>query len=219
MPDSLQLVVLISGNGTNLQAIIDSIKKRKINAEIKLVISNRAEANGIERAQKAGINHLIIDHKDFSDRIEFDHALMTAIDEQNPDLVVLAGFMRILSDEFVNHYLGRLINIHPSLLPKYQGLNTHQRVIDAGEEEHGATVHYVIPELDSGPIILQASVPVLPRDDAKTLAQRVHQVEHQLFPEAIQRIACGQVSFRNDLVYFNGHPATDEDIRFRAQLD
>ena len=133
---------------------------------------------------------------------------MQCIDRYSPQLIVLAGFMRILTTEFVQHYTGRLINIHPSLLPKYKGLHTHQRALDAGDDEHGATVHFVTPELDSGPIILQMKVPILPNDTANDLQQRVHQAEHQLYPEALQRIATGRVQLRDDTVYLDNTPLT-----------
>ena len=206
MTAPIKLAVLISGNGSNLQAIIDEIENGQLNATIACVISNRTDAVGLQRAANANINTKVVEHRQFESREAFDQALMEIIDQEKPDLVVLAGFMRILSDPFVEHYLGRLINIHPSLLPKYQGLNTHQRVLAARESEHGATVHYVIPELDSGPIILQARVPVLPGDDATQLANRVHEVEHKIYPESIRRIAASQVTFSKGVVYFNDQP-------------
>ena len=208
MSPQIKLVVLISGNGSNLQAIIDEIEQGTLHADITRVISNRPEVSGLQRAQRANIATQVIDHKAYPSRESFDQAMMNAIDKEHPDLIVLAGFMRILSDSFVEHYLGRLINIHPSLLPNYQGLNTHQRILDANEAKHGATVHYVIPELDSGPIILQASLPVLSEDNAETLAQRVHQLEHKLYPESIRRIAAGQVTFSNGVVNFEQQPIT-----------
>jgi len=215
MTTAIKLVVLISGNGSNLQAIIDEIENGQLNAIITCVISNRPDAAGLQRAAKANIKTQVVNHQDFDSREGFDQALMETIDQAQPDLVVLAGFMRILSDPFVEHYLGRLINIHPSLLPKYQGLNTHQRVLDAGDVEHGATVHYVIPELDSGPIVLQASVPVRPNDDAAVLANRVHEIEHQIYPESIRRIAASQVTFSNGVVYYNQQPITYEQQQLK----
>ncbi len=214
MTAPIKLVVLISGNGSNLQAIIDEIECGRLNAHIACVISNRADAAGLQRAAKANIKTKVVDHQLFESREDFDQALMQSIDQEKPELVVLAGFMRILSDPFVEHYLGRMINIHPSLLPNYQGLNTHQRVLDAGESEHGATVHYVIPELDSGPVILQARVPVLADDDALTLADRVHQVEHKIFPESIRRIAAGEVTFSHGVVYYNQQPISYAQQQF-----
>ena len=199
---SFNIVVLISGNGSNLQAIIEAIEQGLLPVRISVVISNRADAYGLMRAKQHHIPTHVIEHQQFSDRESFDKALSETIDQYHPDLIVLAGFMRILTNHFVEKYLGKMINIHPSLLPKYQGLNTHQRVLAANEEEHGASVHYVVPELDSGPVILQASTPVLPTDTAASLEQRVHQLEHQIYPEAIRRIALGQVSFRNNQVYY-----------------
>jgi len=213
-PQPIKLVVLISGNGSNLQAIINEIESGKLNAHIACVISNRADAGGLQRAAEADINTQIINHQNFDSREAFDQALMEKIDQAHPELVVLAGFMRILSDAFVEHYLGRMINIHPSLLPNYQGLNTHQRVLDAGETEHGATVHYVIPELDSGPIILQARVPVLANDDANLLAERVHDIEHRIYPESIRRIAASQVTFSKGVVYYNQQPISVKQQQF-----
>ena len=155
-----RLCVLISGNGSNLQAMIDSIEAGQLQAEIVAVISNRPGVFGLERAVKAGIPAHCLDHKDFSDRNEFDAKLQSLIDSFSPDGVVLAGFMRILTPEFVEHFSGKLLNIHPSLLPKYKGLHTHQRAIDNGDKEHGVSVHFVTPELDGGPVIIQSRVPV-----------------------------------------------------------
>lgn len=184
-----KLVVLISGNGSNLQAIIDAITAGEIKAEVSAVISNRSDAYGLMRAKKAGIPTRTLDHTTFKGRAEFDQALQELIDSFQPDLVVLAGFMRILSDEFVTHYRNRLINIHPSLLPRYRGLNTHQRALQNGDTQHGASVHFVIPELDAGTVLVQGVVPVKTNDDESTLAQRVHQIEHQIYPRVIQWLA------------------------------
>lgn len=208
------LVVLISGEGSNLQAIIDAIQQGKLPVQIAAVISNRPDAAGLERAKRAGINTEVIEARSYVDRAAYDRALAKCIDHYAPQLIVLAGFMRILTDDFVRHYTGRLINIHPSLLPKYKGLNTHQRVLDAGDTEHGATVHYVTPELDSGPIILQARVPVLATDTADTLQQRVHQAEHRLYPEAICRIASGRVQLKGEIVYLDEQPITQLQQNF-----
>lgn len=186
------LVVLISGSGSNLQAIIDA----QLPCEIRAVISNRAQAYGLERARLAGIPTEVIDHREFADRAAFDAALQQRIDHYRPDLVVLAGFMRILTDELVNHYRGRMINIHPSLLPKYRGTNTHARAIEAGESEAGCSVHWVTPELDAGPVILQARVAIHPGDSADTLAARVLEQEHRIYPEAIRLIANGDASWQ-----------------------
>ncbi len=189
----LPLVVLISGSGSNLQAIIDAAQQ-DMPVEIKAVISHRAEAYGLERARAAGIPTHHIDHKGFDGREAFDAALMACIDQYQPGLVVLAGFMRILTDGFVEHYAGRLINIHPSLLPKYKGTNTHARAIEADDAEAGCSVHLVTAELDSGPILLQASVPILDGDTPEALAARVLEQEHRIYPEAIRRFAAGEFS-------------------------
>jgi len=205
----MSLVVLISGEGSNLQALIDTIATGHLPAKILAVISNHAEAYGLERARRNGIPVQVIESSSHPDRQAYDYALRHCIDAYSPRLVVLAGFMRILSEEFVRHYTGRLVNIHPSLLPKYKGLKTHQRALDAGEHEHGATVHFVTPELDSGPIILQMKVPILPNDSAEQLQQRVHQAEHRLYPEALRRIATGRVQLRGDTVYVDNAPLTN----------
>ncbi|MDM7322656.1 MAG: phosphoribosylglycinamide formyltransferase [Gammaproteobacteria bacterium] len=187
-----RIVVLISGHGSNLQALIDAEQRNELGGgHIVAVFSNRANAFGLERARKAGIPTGVLSHKDFPAREDFDAALMERIDAYRPDLVVLAGFMRILTPAFVHHYAGRLINIHPSLLPKYPGMNTHARAIAAGDAEHGATVHFVTEGVDEGPMILQGRVPVLPDDTPETLQQRVHAIEHQIYPEAV-RMLCAQ---------------------------
>lgn len=188
----LPIVVLISGNGSNLQAIIDAIHVG-LPAEIRAVISNNPQAYGLSRAREAGIPAEVIDHHDYPSRDAFDQGLRSRIDHYQPKLLVLAGFMRILTDEFVKHYHGRMINIHPSLLPRYQGLNTHQRVLDAGDDIHGVSVHFVTSELDSGPVILQAEIPVHANDDADTLAQRIHEQEHIIYPQVIRWFAEGRL--------------------------
>jgi phosphoribosylglycinamide formyltransferase 1 len=192
----LAVVILISGRGSNMQAIVEANDPL---VEIRAVISNRADATGLYFAQQQQIATEVIDHKQFTTREAFDHALITCIDQYSPDLLVLGGFMRILTPEFVTHYLGRLINIHPSLLPKYKGLHTHERVLAAGDTEHGATVHFVTADLDAGPIILQARVPILPTDDANILAARVLEQEHQIYSQAIHWFAEGKVRFPNSL--------------------
>ncbi len=185
---TLAIVVLISGNGSNLQAIIDAIHQG-LDVEIRAVISNRAGAFGLERAKRAGIPARIIDHTQFSHRAAFETALRVQIDAYTPQLVVLAGFMRRLTANFVEHYSQCMINIHPSLLPKYPGLATHQRVLTARDTIHGVTVHYVTAEVDSGPIICQASITVEPDDTAATLEQRIHALEHKLYPQALAKLA------------------------------
>jgi phosphoribosylglycinamide formyltransferase-1 len=188
-----RVVVLISGSGSNLQALIDGEQAGDLPIELTAVISNRPDVLGLERAAKAKIPAEVLDHKAFANRESFDQALMAKIDSYQPDLIVLAGFMRILTPEFTQHYLGRMFNIHPSLLPKYQGLHTHQRAIDAGEQHHGVTVHFVTAELDGGPAIVQASVPVLASDDASSLAKRVQRQEHVIYPLAVKWFAQGDL--------------------------
>lgn len=202
----LPLVVLISGSGSNLQAIIDACAKGEVNAEVRAVISNRPDAYGLERARAAGITAHLLDHRNFQDRRSFEIGLEQLIDSHKPGLVVLAGFMRILTAEFVNHYLGRLINIHPSLLPNFQGLNTHQRAIDAGAPEHGVSVHFVTPELDGGPVIIRAAVPVLAGDNAQTLAQRVLTQEHTIYPKAIGWYADGRLCLKESQALLDNQP-------------
>lgn len=190
--NKLPIVVLISGSGSNLQSIIDATHQG-LPVEIRAVISNKADAYGLRRAEQAGIPTAVLDNKAYPDRAAYDLALQELIDGYTPKLLILAGFMRILSDAFVRHYEGRMMNIHPSLLPKYRGLNTHARAIEAGDSEAGCTVHFVTPELDAGPIILQARVPVLPDDTPETLAARVLELEHRIYPEAIRRFACNEL--------------------------
>ena len=190
----LKLVILISGGGSNLQAIIDAIGENKLNADIMAVVSNKADAYGIQRAKKCGIKTEIIEHIKYPSRHDFDQELVQIIDKYTPDLVVMAGFMRILSDNFINHYNNKMINIHPSLLPKFKGLHTHKRALEAGEVEHGLTIHYVTAELDSGPILKQVKVPILKNDNEEILAQRVLKQEHIAYPELIQCIAQEKLS-------------------------
>ncbi len=194
---SFSIVVLISGEGSNLQAIIDQVQNHKLNLKIACVISNKENAFGLARAQRAEIETQTMSHKDYGSREDYDKALAKVIDRYTPDLIVLAGFMRILSAEFVRIYMGKLINIHPSLLPKYQGLNTHQRAIEAGENFHGASVHFVTPGLDSGPVLLQGRVQVIENDNAEELAKRVHIIEHQIYPMAIEWIVNQRVYMNN----------------------
>jgi phosphoribosylglycinamide formyltransferase-1 len=193
MPATCDVVVLLSGTGSNLQALIDSTRTGDSPARIAAVISNRSDAYGLQRARDAGIATRTLDHKAFEDREAFDSALIELIDTFNPKLVVLAGFMRILSADFVRHYAGRLLNIHPSLLPKYKGMHTHQRALDAGDSEHGCSVHFVTEELDGGPLVVQAVIPVESDDSAQTLAQRVHTQEHRIYPLAVRWFAEGRL--------------------------
>ncbi|WP_025855814.1 phosphoribosylglycinamide formyltransferase [Pseudomonas sp. CHM02] len=193
MPQTCDVVVLLSGTGSNLQALIDSTRTGDSPVRIAAVISNRSDAYGLQRARDAGIETRDLDHKAFDGREAFDNALIELIDAFNPRLVVLAGFMRILSADFVRHYEGRLLNIHPSLLPKYKGMHTHQRALDAGDSEHGCSVHFVTEELDGGPLVVQAVVPVESEDSAQSLAQRVHTQEHRIYPLAVRWFAEGRL--------------------------
>lgn len=201
-----QLVVLISGSGSNLQAFIDATKNGTLNADIAAVISNKAGVLGLERAEKSGIATEVVNHRNFPDRESFDQELANRIEAYQPDLVILAGFMRILTSEFVNRFAGRIMNIHPSLLPKYPGLHTHQRAIEAGDSAAGATVHFVTGELDGGPAIIQAEVPILPDDDADALASRILVQEHQIFPLAAQWFCEGKLSLKNGVPQLNKEP-------------
>ncbi|SDU85928.1 phosphoribosylglycinamide formyltransferase [Pseudomonas mucidolens] len=193
MSPTCNVVVLLSGTGSNLQALIDSTRTGDSPVRVAAVISNRSDAYGLQRAKDAGIDTRTLDHKVFDGREAFDAALIELIDAFDPKLVVLAGFMRILSADFVRHYQGRLLNIHPSLLPKYKGLHTHQRALEAGDTEHGCSVHFVTEELDGGPLVVQAVIPVESADSAHTLAQRVHTQEHRIYPLAVRWFAEGRL--------------------------
>jgi len=200
-----RIAVLISGRGSNLEALLAAANAGQIAGEIVAVGANRTEAKGLLAARRAGIATFCVSHRDYSEREAFDQALMAALDAHRPDLVVLAGFMRILTPAFVDHYTGRLLNIHPSLLPCYPGLHTHERALADGVRIHGCTVHFVTSNLDLGPIVIQGAVPVLPDDDTERLAARVLRVEHQIYPRAVQwfcenrlTLAGGKVTLRGD---------------------
>ena len=201
-----RVVVLISGSGSNLQALIDGVAAGELPIEIVAVISNRPGVLGLERAAKANISAEVLDHKAYAHRESFDRVLQEKIDSYQPDLIVLAGFMRILTAEFTQHYEGKMLNIHPSLLPKFQGLHTHERAIDAGETHHGVTVHFVTAELDGGPAIIQAAVPVLADDDANTLAKRVQRQEHVIYPLAVKWFAEGDLRMIGGKSVLKGEP-------------
>jgi phosphoribosylglycinamide formyltransferase-1 len=191
----MRVVCLISGDGSNLQALIDwQIKGLLGNAEIVGVVSNKARAFGLERAKRANIATTVLSHERYPNRYQFDRALMSVIDNYEADLIVLAGFMRILTAQFVNHYANRLVNVHPSLLPKYKGLDTHRRAIEAGDSTAGATVHWVTEELDSGGIIRQVEVPIYAHDSEESLRQRVLEAEHSLYPAVIRDLSLGVVA-------------------------
>lgn len=190
----LAVVVLISGGGSNLQALIDGQRDGTLPIALRAVVSNRADAYGLTRAEQADIPTRVLSHRDFPSRDAYDAALGDLVAGFQPDLIALAGFMRILTPAFVTRFQGRMFNIHPSLLPKFPGLHTHQRALDAGEIEHGATVHFVTEELDGGPAVLQAKVPVLRGDDADRLAARVLEQEHRIYPQTLRWFAEGRLS-------------------------
>lgn len=200
------IVVLISGNGSNLQAIIDACKQKKINGTLRAVFSNKADAYGLERARLAGIATHALSAAQFASREAFDRELVQEIDAYAPDVVVLAGYMRILSPAFVAHYAGRLLNIHPSLLPKYPGLNTHRQVLDNGDEEHGTSVHFVTDELDGGPVILQAKVPVFEGDSEEDVTARVQAQEHAIYPLVVSWFVEGRLEMRDGAAWLDGAP-------------
>ncbi|MBP0048023.1 phosphoribosylglycinamide formyltransferase [Marinobacterium sp. AK62] len=201
-----RIVVLISGSGSNLQVILDQTREGRINGTVAAVISNRADAYGLTRAEQAGVDARLLDHKLFADRESFDSALIELIDNYQPDLVVLAGFMRILTPELVRHYQGRLMNIHPSLLPKYKGLHTHRRALEAGDDVHGCSVHFVTEELDGGPVIVQARTPIMKTDTEDSLQQRVHTLEHQIYPLAVEWFCNERLTLASDGVQLDGTP-------------
>lgn len=197
-----RIVILISGRGSNMQAIVRAAREEQWPAQIVAVISNRSDAAGLEYASNNGIATEVIPSKQYTTRESFDADLREAIDRFTPDLVVLAGFMRILTPDFVAHYKGRMLNIHPSLLPDFPGLHTHQRALDAGVKEHGATVHFVTAELDHGPTVARATVPVLPGDTEDVLSARVLEQEHRLYPQAVREFIDGTYRMENGRVVF-----------------
>lgn len=207
---SSRIVVLISGSGSNLQAIINACESAEYPGTVVGVVSNKDDAYGLTRAKNANIETVTLSHKSFESRESYDQALISEIDQFSPDVIVLAGFMRILTPAFVQHYQGKLLNIHPSLLPKYQGLNTHQRAIDAGDTEHGVSVHFVTEELDGGPVILQAKVPVFDGDTSDDLAERVHEQEHRIYPLVVKWLCQKRLSMKSEAA--NQYAILDESI-------
>ena len=210
---SCRTAILVSGSGTNLQAFIDAVAAGSLDLDLCVVFSNNPNAFGLERAEKASIPTACIQHGDFPDRESFDRAVIAELDRWNPELLILAGFMRILSPAFVSHYEGKILNIHPALLPKYPGLNTHQRVLDAGDEWHGSTVHFVTEELDGGPRILQGRLPVDPQESAEELQHRVQAIEHKIYPQAAGLVGSGRVVFRNGQAWIDGELADEPMLR------
>jgi phosphoribosylglycinamide formyltransferase-1 len=201
---SCKTAVLISGSGSNLQSFIDRVAEGSVDLDLAVVFSNRPDAFGLQRASSAGIDTTCIEHGDFETREAFDRAVSAALDRWQPELLVLAGFMRILSPWFVQRYEGRILNIHPALLPLYPGLNTHERVLEAGDEYHGSTVHFVTEELDGGPRILQGRLRVAPTTDPDELMSRVQAVEHRIYPLAAHWFGEGRLEFRNGATWFDG---------------
>lgn len=199
-----RLVVLISGSGSNLQALINACSAQIPDAEIVAVFSNKADAYGLIRARQAGIPALSLSPSEFPSRDDFDAALQAQIDEYQPDLIILAGYMRILTPAFVRHYHGRMLNIHPSLLPKYPGLHTHRKVLENGDTGHGTSVHFVTEELDGGPVILQARIAVLPDDTEDTLTARIQQEEHRIYPQVVNWFVQGRLVLKEEGVYLDG---------------
>ncbi len=218
MGKPLQLVVLISGNGSNLQAIIDRIEAGELDARIAAVISNRPGARGLERARRHGIEAVALDHHAFDSRDAFDRELQQRIDRYRPDLVLLAGYMRILTPGLIEHFRGRMLNIHPSLLPKYPGLHTHQRALDNGDTEHGISIHVVTPELDAGPVLMQGRFPIEPGDSAESLQQKVHALEHRMYPQVIQWIAEGRLQPDAVTPLLDGKPL-EKPVEFTETTD
>ncbi len=205
-PAPLGLVVLISGHGSNLQAILDAVAAGTLPVRVRAVISNRADAHGLDRARAAGIPAVAVEAVRGQPRAEYDATLQAAIEPYDPELVALAGFMRILTPGFVNGWLGHMLNIHPSLLPRYRGLHTHRRALEAGDAWHGASIHYVTEELDGGPVVRQVRVPVCPGDDETRLAERVQREEHWIYPEVIGWVARGRLDWRSGRPWLDGRP-------------
>ena len=202
----MRIAVLVSGNGSNLQALIDAQHGKQLSGQIVGVLSNKADAYALRRAEDANIATAVISHQNFPNRESFDVAMHQQLLAWQVDLVILAGFMRILTPEFVSQWQGKMLNIHPSLLPFYKGMNTHQRVLNTGDRLHGCTVHFVTAELDAGQSIAQSVIQVSLQDTAESLAQRVHQLEHFIYPQVAQWLCNGQLTWENGQAYFNKKP-------------
>ena len=201
----MSAAVFVSGGGTNLQAFIDEVQAGRLALDLAVVVSNNPNAGALDRARKAGVPDECVCSTDYAERERFDDALASTVDRYRPDLLILAGFMRILTAEFVKRYEGRILNIHPSLLPRFPGLNTHQRAIDAGDRVHGSTVHFVTEQLDAGPSIMQGRVPVLEGDTARSLAQRVLKIEHRIYPAAAALVASGRLACKDGAAWLDGN--------------
>lgn len=214
MKSPIKAAVLISGGGTNLQAIMDCVSEKALPCVIQLVVSNNPSAYGLARAALRGIDTAVVDHREFQNRTEFDRRLIATLEAHDVEVLFLAGFMRILTDDFVEHFRGRMLNIHPSLLPDLKGLDTHRRAIDAGHEFHGASVHFVTPELDSGPVILRGKLRVGANPTVETLQQRVHQIEYRIYPQVVEWYAHRRLRLEQHTVYLDDRalPATGEEL-------
>lgn len=218
MSEANRIAVLISGRGSNLQAFLDASERGALDGEICLVLSNKPDAQGLARAARAGVSTACIDHRDYDSREHFDAALIERVQRCEADLVLLAGFMRILTPVFIEPLSGRLLNIHPSLLPKYPGLHTHQRALDAGDTEAGVTVHFVTPQIDGGPPVIQARVPILPGDDAATLAERVIRREHEIYPIAAQWFLQGRLVLKKSGAELDGKPIPPTGVVYEPNM-
>ncbi len=212
-----RIAILISGRGSNMQAFLEACERGELPARVCLVLSNRADAEGLATARRAGVETACIAHGDYPDREAFDAALVLRLQQAQPDLVILAGFMRILTPVFITPFAGRLLNIHPSLLPKYPGLSTHQRALDAGDSEAGCTVHFVTPELDGGPPVVQAMTPILPGDTADSLAARVITLEHEVYPLAALWFLQGRLTLNEQGAFLDGQKIPASGIPYRPQ--
>ncbi len=200
----MKAAILISGSGTNLQSFIDQVADKRLDLDIAIVLSNRSDAYGLTRAKNAGLRTACIEHGDFADRETFDRAVAAALDTFETELIILAGFMRILSPWFVQHFKGKILNIHPALLPRYPGLHTHARVLEAGDTHHGSTIHFVTEKLDGGPGILAGRIAVTRGETASELQARVQAVEHRIYPQAAQLFATGRITYKNGDAWMDG---------------
>jgi phosphoribosylglycinamide formyltransferase-1 len=214
----LPLAVLVSGNGSNLQALLDAAARNEIAVEPRIVVSDRRDAHALERAARAGVAARVLEAPAHGGRAAYDEALVALLEPSAVELVALAGFMRVLGPRAVAAYAGRMLNIHPSLLPRHRGLHTHRRVLESGERVHGASVHFVTEELDGGPLVVQARVPVLAGDDERTLSARVQRVEHRIYPRAVGWFASGRLELRDGVLRLDGRRLTEPVVYEEAQL-
>lgn len=215
MSAPLRLAVLISGNGSNLQAIIDAIESGRLDAEIRVVVSNNPDAYGLERAARHGLPSRVVRDRDYGNRTQFDAALQACLEPFDPDYILLAGFMRILGAAFIDAFAGRILNIHPSLLPDYKGLNTHQRALDNGEVRHGVSIHLVTAELDGGPVILQGAYAIEAGDTAGDLQQKGHRLEHLMYPQVLYWLGNGKLRIDDGRLYYEQQPL-DAPLVYRS---